>query len=76
MDSGKALLPSNVDDVRFSTNPDPAQRSPVKWTDTSAALADLTPDVPPGGFLGWLEMLIEVTLRLVGEVLGAIAQIR
>ena len=74
MDSGKAVLPSNVDDVRFSSMPDSAQNP--KWTDTSAALADLTPDAPPGGFLGWLEMLVEVMLRLVGEVLGAIGHIR
>jgi hypothetical protein len=76
MDSGKTLLPSNEDDVRFSSKPGSAQGLPAKWTDTNAALTDLTPDVPPGGFFGWLEMLIEVTLRLVGEVLRSIAQIR
>jgi hypothetical protein len=76
MDSGKTILPSNEDDVRFSSMPDSAQDAPARWTDTSAALADLTPDDPPGGFLGWLEMLVDVTLRLVGEVLGSIAQIR
>ncbi len=61
--------------MRFSSKPVSAQDPPAKWTDTSAALADLTPDDPPGGFLGWLGMLVEVTLRLVGEVLGSIARI-
>jgi hypothetical protein len=71
-----AILPSNVDDVRFPTKADQAQRAPAKWTNSSALFAELTPHEPEGYDVGWFEMLVAVALRMVGEALAAIPQLR
>jgi hypothetical protein len=68
------MLPSNVDDPRFSGVHDKAQPA-AEWSDMNAGLSNLTPDDPSAeGLYGWFAALVEASLRLVGEVVAVIAQ--
>jgi hypothetical protein len=71
------ILESNVDDPRFAAERDATRSAPAEWTDTNAALSTLTPDEPGAdGIYGWFAALVEASVALVGEALGALAQHR
>jgi hypothetical protein len=70
------ILPSNVDDPRFSQDSPSDGRQPAEWTARDALVADLTEPIDTASSIATsrfgVAIFLEAAVELVGSLIGAL----